>query len=273
MENTLTLRELQLEELKILKDLAKYLNENNYTYFLCAGTLLGAVRHKGFIPWDDDIDILMPREEYSRLIKEYNQNPIKKDYTLKALELNNSGYPFAKLVTNNIVIESKSAEDKNLWIDIFPIDGYPDDYDESLKLEKRILTRKGMIYLHTTSFKNIWKEKKSVKNRILKMFLKPISMLVPVKTSAKKIQKMATKYKYSTSKYVGGSVWGYGIQERMEKEKVFSSAAELEFEGEKFCAPIGYKEYLSNIYGDYMKLPPEEKRVTHNIIAKKIGGE
>lgn len=269
-EPNLSLREIQLEELEILKNVVKYLENNNLNYYLCAGTLLGAIRHNGFIPWDDDIDICMPREDYNKFIKICSGKEINENYSLKSIEKNNSKYPFAKIVNNKIIIESKSSEDKNLWIDIFPIDGFPDDYKESVKITKKIEFCKGLIYLHTISFKGILKERKSVKNKMQKIILKPIAMIIPTKIISKIMIKITTSYKYSESKFVGGYIWGYGICERLEKEKFVSEAIEIEFEGNIFKIPKGYDLYLTSIYGEYMKLPPEDKRITHSVLAKRI---
>ncbi|MBE5805349.1 MAG: oligosaccharide repeat unit polymerase [Clostridiales bacterium] len=263
-------REIQLEELEILKNVVRYLEDNNLKYSLCAGTLLGAVRHNGFIPWDDDIDIFMPREDYDKFIKICNDKEINKDYVLETIERNNSKYPFAKIVNKKIIIESKSSEDINLWIDIFPIDGYSEDYKEAVMQSKKIEFCKGLIYLNNTAIIDIFKERKSWKNKILKIILKPIALIIPIQIVSKKMIKICKKYKYSESKFVGGYIWGYGICERLEKESFILRTIKMNFEGINFNVPEGYDLYLKSIYGDYMKLPPEEKRITHNIIAKKI---
>ena len=268
--NNLTFREIQLEELAILKKVKEYLENNNLKYFLIGGTLLGAVRHQGFIPWDDDIDICMPREDYDRFIEICNEKEIDENYVLMAYERKNSVYPFAKVVNKRIVIDSKSIEDRNLWIDIFPIDGYPDSYEESLKMSKKLNFYKGIMYLQNTQFKSIIKEKKKISNRIIKCALKPIACIIPARHISKKIIDICTKYKYADSVYVGGAVWGYGISERIEKNKFCTSAVKMKFEDEEFSVPFGYELYLKSIYGDYMELPPEENRITHGIIARKV---
>ena len=218
----LSLREIQLEELEMLKNIVKFLDKNNIQYFLCGGTLLGAVRHKGFIPWDDDIDIAILREDYEKFVKIAQENKIHDNYSVASFETNTLDYPFCKVLNHNIEISSKSLIDKNLWIDIFPLDGFPSDYNESKKITKKVSILIGMIYLHTTSFKSIINEHKSILNRLLKVILKPFTMLFPVRFYSKKIRKIAVNNKNYDSKYVGGIVWGYGISERLEKKKVFS---------------------------------------------------
>ena len=270
LEGTTPIRQAQLVMLGILKDIDRVCKKHNLTYWLAHGTLLGAYRKNCFIPWDDDIDIFMPREDYNKFIKTCNDKEIDENYCLKSIERNNSKYPFAKVVNNKIIIQSKSSEDRNLWIDIFPIDGFPEDYETSVKQTKKIEFGKGLIYLHNTSFGDILKERKSIKNKIQKIILKPIAMVIPTKKISMAMIKIATKYKYSESKFVGGYIWGYGICERLEKEKFVSEAIKMEFEGNEFNVPKGYDLYLTSIYGEYMKLPPEDKRITHNILAKKL---
>lgn len=268
MSKYLTLREVQLEELEILKKLSKFLDNNNIRYFLCCGTLLGAIRHKGFIPWDDDVDIFVPRSDYNRLMEICKKEKID-DLEILSIEHCNSCYPFAKVVNNNIEIESKANEDKRLWIDIFPIDGLPENDKQLKKHIGKIMFFKGMFYLHNSKINTIMAEKKSLLNRLIKVFLKPFATIIPLKIVGLKINKIVQKYNYDDCDYVGIAAWTDGIQDRFEK-KLLNGFILSEFEDEKFKIPVGYNEYLTHVYGDYMKLPPVEKRVTHSIKAKKI---
>ena len=265
----LTLREIQLEELDMLKNITDFLDKQKIQYFLCGGTLLGAVRHKGFIPWDDDIDIFIPRKDYERFLKITENNIIYENYKVTSFEKSTLSYPFCKVLNEKISINSKSSLDKNLWIDVFPIDGYPDDYVMAKKLAKTVSKYKGIIYLHTTSFMSIIKEHKSLKNRALKIILKPLCMIIPIKYCSKRIVTAVSKCNYDDSEFVGEIVWGYGICERVNKKNVFSKAVKLNFENQKFNCPAGYDEYLSSIYGEYMTPPKMQNRVTHYIEAYK----
>lgn len=265
----LSLRDIQLEELNILKNTVKYLEKNNLEYYLAGGTLLGAVRHKGFIPWDDDIDICMPRNDYDKLIELCKENELGEEYELISFEMGNLIFPFAKIVNKNIFIKAKSLEDINLYIDVFPIDGYPEKYSKVIFQQRILNILKGILYLKSTSLKNIKNEKKSISNRILKILLKPIAEMIPTKWTSKIMIKMCKKYKYEECKYVGNRIWGYGLSEMLQKDKYASDKINIEFEDEEFKAPAGYDLYLKSIYGDYMKLPPKDKRVTHGIQAVK----
>lgn len=264
----LSLREIQLEELEILKKVTNYLQDRKLKYFLAGGTLLGVIRHKGFIPWDDDIDIFIPRADYEKFLEYSKKELIDSSYEVLALENNNYGRAFCKVVNKNIPIESTSIEDKYLWIDIFPLDVLPESLEESKKIIKKSLFIKGQIYLRTTKCKEILKEKKSLSNRILKLILKPISYRHNLVYYSKKIRNIAKKYEDKISDKVGDIVWPDGYQSIFKKEW-FENTIKGEFEQILFDIPSGWNEYLKHLYGDYMKLPDENKREAHNIIAKK----
>ena len=267
-DKKLTLREIQLEELEILKKFIDFAKENNLTYFVCGGTLIGAVRHKGFIPWDDDIDICMPRPDYDKLIELSKNKLISKEYEVRAIELKNTKYPFAKIVNKNIVVQSKSKEDKNLWIDVFPIDGISDDERKAKEQIKKITMCKQIEYLKNTKCFDIIKENKSKLNKAKKILLKPFAMILSQRIISKKMIKISKENDYLKTKRLGAYIWGYGEKEILDRS-VFEKRIELQFENINISAPIGYHEYLSSLYGDYMKLPPKEKQIQHSIIAYK----
>ena len=266
----LSLKELQNEELKILESIVKFLDSHNLTYYISCGTLLGAVRHKGFIPWDDDIDISMPRPDYDKLIQLMleGKESFSSGLLFNEISLGNTKLPFAKVINPNIEIKSLSKEDKYLWIDIFPLDGLPDSQEEIVKYYKKERFQMGLIYLKTNSFKDIMKEHKSIVNRLVKVCLKPIAMLVPIKYSSNKIIKLSKKYDYNNSKYVGVYIWGDGPQEKILKKDM--ADYKIKFENKTFNTYKNYEDYLKSMYGDYMQLPPEEDRKDHNIEAYKI---
>ncbi len=263
----LNLKDLQNEELKILLKTTEYLDKHGLSYYLACGTLLGAIRHKGFIPWDDDIDITMPRPDYDKLLELAKKEDIAKNLRVTEFSLKNSRLPLAKVVNDETKINSLSKEDKNLWIDIFAIDGLPDDDKKTIKHYKKTLFHRGLIYLKTNSFKDIIGEHKSIVNRMIKIILKPIASLIPISFSSNRIIKLAKKYDFNKSKYVGVYIWGDGLCEKMEKKELAS--CKVEFEGKKFSTYKNYDKYLKNMFGDYMKLPPEADRRSHNVEAYK----
>lgn len=264
----LDLKEIQSEELKILESTVKFLDENNLEYYLVYGTLLGAIRHKGFIPWDDDIDIAMPRPDYDKLLEIAKKESISDNLKIISYSLKNSKLPLTKVINTDIEIKSLSNEDKNLWIDIFVLDGLPDNDEELKKHYKKELFHKGLIYLKTNSFSSIIHERKSIYNRLVKIMLKPIAHLIPISFSSRKIIKMAKKYDFSKSKHVGIYIWGDGISESIEKKDICNT--KVVFEGKKFKTYKKYDEYLKQTYGDYMKLPENGDQQNHYIEAYKV---
>lgn len=263
MSKYLNLREIQLEELKILLEVKKIIEENKLRYSLTGGTLLGAVRHKGFIPWDDDIDICMPRNDYEKLIEIFDKNNKSNHLELQCYEKNNSFQPFAKVVNKKIELIDSSICDQErryLWIDIMPVDGMPDD---DKKLRKLFKINRRLAKLLYISHYSILKDKySSLLKKICKMIIKPYALLY----NGNSIIKNSKMYDYEKSEYVGCSVWGYGPQEKNLKEYM-DEFVDINFEGHIFKSFKGYDQYLKNLYGDYMTLPPIEKRATHHITA------
>ena len=268
-EKYLTLREIQLEELKILKKVVNYIEHKNLRYYISGGTLLGAIRHKGFIPWDDDIDILMPRTDYEEFLNYLKTDELYSDYEVLTLENGKHNRPFCKVINKKVHIYSKSEEDKYLWIDIFPLDGLPASIDKSRKIIKKLLFLKGQIYLRTTSCKEILKERRSIYNRVLKILLKQLTYRHKIIYYSKKIDDIAKKYPYDNSDKVANLAWTDGYKSIYNKVW-FTKSLTHEFEDGIFNIPVEWDKYLENLYGtDYMELPPKEDRIDHKITAKK----
>ena len=249
-------------ELKILDTFSAFCKKNNLRFYLSGGTLLGAVRHHGFIPWDDDIDVCMPRKDYEKLIHVYKNEDYQ--YYLRAPELRNFTAPFAKLVDTKTWIEAQySIDDDNrhLWIDIFPVDGLPDSLKEVSKVYKKCNFYRRILLLLGARLG----EGKTTFHKYIKYILKPVAFLYGKKRCVAKIEQIAKKYPYQNCQYVGAITWGlYGIGERMLKSE-FEKQIVVEFEGHKFPAFSCWDSYLKGLYGDYMKIPPVEKRQTHDM--------
>ena len=259
--NYLTSQQIKDVQLNILNYFVKVCEENNLQYYLCGGTLLGAIRHHGFIPWDDDIDVFMPRPDYRKLLDLNIQSPFELRYFSKG----NSLQPFIKIVdTSTLAQEKNSTFPSAIWIDIFSIDGL---FGNNL-LNK--LHFKLVKFLRYRTYFALRPEGLSPRAKFLMTI---INLLHIKKESVNRFFCYWTEFfasikKYDQSKYIGGINWGYGPQERMKRNDL-EPIVKVEFEGKKYNAPIGYDIYLRNLYGNYMKLPPKEQRRSHAMKAWK----
>lgn len=254
----LTAEEIKIKEIDMLLELHCFCIKNNLRYYISGGTLLGAIRHKGFIPWDDDIDVCMPRNDYQILLEKFFSD--KKNLRL----ITSFDIPFAKIVDLNISINSKfdlSKSKKFLWIDIFPVDGLPENIQDVKKIYDKCNFYRSILKLIDAQLG----EGTTLFRKYSKYILKPLAKLYGRKRCIDKIEQIAKSNPYETSKYVGAVTWGlYGTGERMLKSE-FEKSVEVEFEGHKFPAFSCWDSYLRGLYGNYMELPPIEKRKTHNM--------
>lgn len=246
----LTVDECKKISLDILIDVAKFCDENNITYYLSVGTLLGAIRHSGFIPWDDDIDIMMPRPDYNRFLESYKHQYYKVCKPEVGMFYYGKVYD-SRTVKYEIYMDYKKYEPLGVDIDIFPLDGIVNDQKIIDKLYKKECF---LEMLWRLSNQPIFYRKNPIKciNRI-------IPRLIGTKRLVKMIEKNAQTYDYETSDYVvrmRRSPNGFtGALPKSVYEKDYA-----QFEGHKFCIPKGYDEWLTKFFGEYMKLPPEEDR-------------
>lgn len=250
----LTTREIQLSCLEVLKRFDGLCRKEGLAYFLSGGTLLGAIRHKGFIPWDDDVDVMMPRADYERLLK-------LKDARIHSLESGDYGRPWARMADGGTRRSSEAlfTEDTSgTYIDIFPIDGVPEG-SFAAKLFYRRIRLFDMLW--RTAMRNsigAGERLRSLK-KLSAALLRPIGP----KPFARRMNRIAMGQDYG-GKYRGVSmITHYGAREKMPAG-VFDRAVEVDFEGLRLPAPCGWDTYLTRLYGNYMEIPPEHKRVTHN---------
>lgn len=257
----LTLQELKEIEFDMLKMFDALCKENNIRYFLAYGTLLGAIRYKKFIPWDDDVDVLVPREDYDRLLHLFQDN---EKYRLYAFEKNeNYLFPFAKicdLETRKDEFGYESSIELGVDIDVFPLDAWDDDFEKAKKEAKYI--KRNMGYLRLS------KLRKPDSVNPIKRFIKGIVMgyckMLGGKHYIKKILKASNKPEQQGTNYVGAKSWCVYGDRGIIPAEAFAEAIEVEFEGRMFPAPVGYDAYLSCLYGNYLPEPPKEKQKTHH---------
>lgn len=269
----ISIKDVQNIQKNMLIELIKYFEENDLKYFVIGGTLLGAVRHRGFIPWDDDIDLGMPREDYNRLIELSQIKPINKNYRLSCIKTDKIEYPFIKIFNKDYCVrEETKYKINNLWIDIFPFEGVPNDIDVQKKMYEKIMKYKKKINFRMMDNKCVKDSTPSTIKRIIKIIIKPFVNLLPIDYYAKKMNKYASKISPKEYIFVGDIVWGSQICDTFKKEEL-DNLIDLEFENIKVKSIPHYDDFLTRCYGDYMKLPPESDRKIHMIDVWRVNNE
>ena len=250
------IQELRSIQMGILDHVHHFCEAHGLTYFLSSGTLIGAVRHGGYIPWDDDIDIYMPRKDYERLLREFkSDNQYKLLDSAKELHYY---YTFAKVVDLRTLMVEEETEgyEIGVYIDVFPVDYVPDD----LKERERVFKRKKLLY-------KIRRCKISHSNPLNSRLAYWCYKLLPISVS--QLNRMIRRLIVceEPTRYVCHMTEaGPSIKGCFPAEDIVSQV-DIKFEDRMYKTMVGYKDYLSRTYGDYMKLPPVDQRVTHKFKA------
>ena len=258
----MSLREIQLVGLDILKDIHEYCVSNGIRYTLFGGTMLGAIRHKGFIPWDDDVDIAMPRDEYDRFVNNYASG---NGYSLYCPENGTSWLPYARVCdTKRTLVKNDWAPwspfKTGVWVDIFPMDGAPDDISEVKKQIFRLQPLWIKIFRH-----RILKGTSLFQKRSVLPFLRLLRIKFLNLFNRKSIEDIREEYisickdvPFGTTKhYSNYSYLGYGIKE-YQSVSDYDSMITVPFEDSYFQCIGGYHQHMTNKYGNYM-VPPKNK--------------
>lgn len=249
--------EIQKIELEMLIFLDKVCKKNNIEYFLDSGTLIGAARHKGFIPWDDDVDIILKREDYNKLLIALKKEEDR--YVCHTIDEPNYVFPYAKLIDTTTELHEKNVKDDikfGVYIDIFVLDKLP-----TFKITQ-------LIYFNIVAFlrwSSVVLSKKEYSKNFFKASFKRILEILPSNTFPRLTNASAALFGQKKHfEYYTGILCTAKKYKYIER-KWFDKAIYVDFENISLPVPVQYDAYLRMLYGDYMKMPDQESRATHQI--------
>ena len=258
----MTLVEVQNACLDILKDVHAFCEAHQIGYSLAYGTLIGACRHKGFIPWDDDLDIIIPRPDFERFCSEYKSS---KGYKLYKPGDYDSFQPFARVCDNEHTLVKTNrpwtTKPTGLWIDVFPVDGLPSDESEFLehvkkirKIQKRITRlRKGRYLKLSDTY--------SFRDFVSCLIKRVLYYRYDIRELLNQHIQLLKSYDYDKADFCGQlCIMDYPEKEHNPKT-YYESRIKMQFCDMEFNVINGYDDFMKHYYGNYMELPPEEKRI------------
>lgn len=269
MEQSAQLKLLQEIELENLRMLMEICEKNHLRYYLIGGSLLGAMRHKGFIPWDDDIDVGLPRPDYKRFVK------IAKDYLPAHMDVKtmtsdpNYKCYFTRLINNKKKIywdHGQYTAVIGVWMDVFPLDGLPKNRLLREVQLFRVKLCKALYKFTQIDYVTTNRTNRPLSERVLIRFAR-ITRIGKLMNGDKRLQKLdrvLQKYDYDSSAYAWNFSGCYGRREVVPHIQLGGSRT-AQFEGLRVSIPEAAEDYLTSIYGDYMKLPPEDQRKSHEV--------
>lgn len=266
--NELSLKEIQSASLEILKIVADICEEQNLSYFLAYGTLIGAIRHHDYIPWDDDVDIMMPRPDYEKLLV-YLDNHASDLLPLQLMNdetVENYPYMISRVSDSRyrLDVTNEKTYGIGVFIDIYPLDGLGDDRDEAIKTINRGKDLSSMIFLATRKYFHKGNTK-SIAKTIFKLPAFVYAKVCGKNYFAKQSLQFVNQYSYANSKYVGCVIWPTYRERDLYERCLFDETVTVDFGKYQFKAPKEYDKILTQIYGDYMSLPPERDRTPHHL--------
>lgn len=260
----LTLREIQLGEYAVLKELAAICDKLNLRYMLAFGTLIGAIRHKGFIPWDDDVDVLMPRPDYNKLIDylAHHKNDIKPLELMHYSVKKDYIYPIARLSDSRYTLDFETEKDYGvgLFVDIYPYDCCGNTSTEAKKICE--INQRYIALISLCGQKKFKASSKGMLRTIAKFGCYVLANVIGVNRLIEMVDKKAQNHKFGTEKLCCCTIWEDAKSAFSCEE--FDNCIQWQFEDSEFNIPRNYDTLLRLCYGDYMQLPPEEERTAHH---------
>ncbi|WP_367342065.1 phosphorylcholine transferase LicD [Limosilactobacillus sp.] len=262
----LTRPQIQQRLLNIMLNFDNFCQRHDLKMYLCAGTLLGAIRHHGFIPWDDDIDVCMDRQSYNKVLEiAKSQRTFNDHYMFTDYHFGNSSYPFIKVVDLETKMDQEYENDMAdyLWIDVFPMDGLPSDITAQKKIYKKIGVARQIQML---SFAKPGTGRTMAK-RIIKPFFMIFARMYGLSRANRRLDQLAQSYDFRQTGWIGDVMWGDFGRETLTAKEYFKST-KVSFEGHQFYTMACWNKYLTMLYGnDYMAMPPKSKRLDHHLRA------
>lgn len=264
----LSMQEIQGVSLEVLKDITDLMDSNGFEYILAYGTLLGAIRHKGFIPWDDDIDIMMPRPDYENFLKYTSENKVKLGH-LEVFNMdNNPNYPY--MITRisdsryEIDVENEAKCGLGIFVDVYPLDGIGATEEEGRNLLLKTCKYPSLIFLATRKYYHFGNTKGWLK-RLIKIPAFIYTHIMGRDYFVRKLNRIVKPLDYQKSRFVGCAAWTVAREIDVFDKTWINDRIKCPFEKYDFYIPREYDKMLSITYGDYMQLPPEEDRVYHHM--------
>lgn len=268
MENFDYLPKLHNCQLIIAREIKRICDKHNIRYFIIAGTLLGAVRHGGFIPWDDDMDVGMLREDYEKFLR-IAKTELGEEFFLQTPETDkNYGLPFAKILLNGTVLVEATAGSnakKGIFVDVFPFDVAPENEADRENHNKKTYFYKRLLLAKLNY--NVCAKNDYVK-RTVYFVLKIMSAFYSHDKLVKKLESEITRYNNSKTEDIVNIGGAYGYKKETIKADWVRDTVEIPFEDMTISAPVDYIKYLETFYGDYMTPPPEDKRYNRHSVTE-----